>query len=302
VAGGDVRDQRVRHARLLQLPRGEPRALEVRPRLVDPDVDRPAGVVGGLDDAQCRPELAAGQRPGVAVGQEPQVAGLAPRQLGEAEVGDPTVVVGGLPDDRVRLGAELPCDEVTVGVRAADRLEPGEQPVDRPAGVHRGGAGVAEGVRGAADIGATGIWPLLARPMGGQRQPQRSHLADRRGTPDDHVADRARGIDRGVDLELDELLGQAALVDDEQGVVTVAEPEWASEAGGGSAGPRRLQRLRRRGHRAGIQDGGGRLRGRLADGLRGAHDRRRVLDDLARELPEEPAAGEVGVGWGVGQR
>ena len=71
VPGGHVGEQRVRHAGLGQLPGRQPGALEVRPRLVDPDVERAAGVVGGLDDAERGPVLAAGERPGVAVGEDP---------------------------------------------------------------------------------------------------------------------------------------------------------------------------------------------------------------------------------------
>ena len=71
VARSDVRDERVRDAGLGQLPRRQARALQIRPGLVDPDVDGSLGVVRDLDDAERRPELAAGERPGVAVGQDP---------------------------------------------------------------------------------------------------------------------------------------------------------------------------------------------------------------------------------------
>ena len=69
-AGRRVGDERVRHPCLLELPGGQPGALEIRPGLVDVDVDLPARLNGGLDDTQRRPELAAGQRTGVAVGQD----------------------------------------------------------------------------------------------------------------------------------------------------------------------------------------------------------------------------------------
>ena len=75
VAGGDVGDERVRDAGLGELPGRQPRSLEVRPRLVDPDVDRPLGMMRGLDDAERRPELAGGERPRVAVGEDPGPAG-----------------------------------------------------------------------------------------------------------------------------------------------------------------------------------------------------------------------------------
>ncbi len=69
--GRPVGDERVRHAGLLELPGGQPGALEERPRLVDVDVDLPAGVNGRLDDPERGAELAAGERAGVAVGEHP---------------------------------------------------------------------------------------------------------------------------------------------------------------------------------------------------------------------------------------
>ena len=94
VPGGHVGDERVRHAGLGQLPGRQPGALQVRPRLVDPDVDRPLRVVRRLDDAERRPELAAGQRPGVAVGQDAERPVLAaPAGSRSPNVGQPAVVV-----------------------------------------------------------------------------------------------------------------------------------------------------------------------------------------------------------------
>ena len=105
--GGDVRDQRVRHAGLGELPGRQAGALEVRPRLVDPDVDRPLGVVGRLDDAERGPELAAGERPGVAVGQDLERTPVRLGQRGQAELREPAVVLGRLGHDprRPRRGS-----------------------------------------------------------------------------------------------------------------------------------------------------------------------------------------------------
>ena len=70
-SGGRVGDERVGDAGLLELPGGQPGALEIRSRLVDVDVDLAAGVGRRLDDPERRPELAAGERSGVAVGEHP---------------------------------------------------------------------------------------------------------------------------------------------------------------------------------------------------------------------------------------
>ena len=132
VAGGDVRDERVRDAGLGQLPGGQPRALEVRPGLVDPDVDGAAGVVGRLDDPEGRPELAARERPGVAVGRIRSGRSSGTRQGVEAERGEPAVVVGRLEDDRVGLGADRGGDRVAVLGQVADGLVARPSPARPP--------------------------------------------------------------------------------------------------------------------------------------------------------------------------
>src|SRR5205814_4427035 len=55
VAAGVVDDHRVGDAVLAQLPGGQRGALVARARLVDPDVDREARVVGRVDAGQRRP-------------------------------------------------------------------------------------------------------------------------------------------------------------------------------------------------------------------------------------------------------
>ena len=120
------------HAGLCELPRREPRALEIRPRLVDPDMDLATVVVGHLDDAERGPELAAGERPGVAVGQDPQRAVGGEDELVDPEPGQPAVVLGRLEDDRVGLVADRGGDRVAVLRQIADGVvappSPGRPP------------------------------------------------------------------------------------------------------------------------------------------------------------------------------
>ena len=77
-----VGDDRVRHAVLAQFPGGEAGALVARPRLVHPDVDGDAPVVGGVDGRGGRAVVDKGQPAGVAVGQHvDRLAALAPADL-----------------------------------------------------------------------------------------------------------------------------------------------------------------------------------------------------------------------------
>ena len=278
----------MRDAGLLELPGGEPRALQVRARLVDPDLDLAAGVVGGLDHAERGPELAARQRPGVAVGQDPQRAVHRDRQRRQPELGEPAVVGGGLEDDGVGFRAQGRGDDLAVLRQLADLLVARHDPVHRPAQVDRRRAGVDERVRGAAERRAAGVRLRVAHAVGGQRQADRRRLADGRRTADDHLADRVGDGRGGVARMLDEHIGQPPLVDQQQGVAV--HPEGAPEAGrrcrnrGGRGGTRRI----------GVEDRACRLRRHPLEDLRGTHDRRRPLDELPGELAEEASPPEVG--------
>src|SRR6185369_15942652 len=97
-------------------------ALEVRPGLVDPDLDLALRVVGGLDDAERRPELPARQRTRVAVGQDPERTEVHDGQRRQAELGEPAVVGRRLADDRVRLGPERGGNRLAVLDELADVL------------------------------------------------------------------------------------------------------------------------------------------------------------------------------------
>src|SRR4029077_1150039 len=64
-AGAAVRHQVEGDAELLQLPGGEPRALQERPGLVHPDLPEVAVAPGGLDHAERRAVAGGGERAGV---------------------------------------------------------------------------------------------------------------------------------------------------------------------------------------------------------------------------------------------
>ena len=299
--GRDVRDQRVCDAGLGQLPGGEPRTLEIRPRLVDPDHQLALGVMGRLDDPQRRPELAAGERPGVAVGQDPERPELLDRQSRQPELGEPAVVGRGLADDRVRLCPERIGNDVTIVAQLADRLEAGHHPVDRPAEVDRRRARSPECRRAGPEDRPPGV--RLGQPGTIRRQghPDGRDLADRRRAADHHLLDRIGRLGRVPDLDLDELIREQPLVDQVEDADAFAER--SAEAGRGSGGTVGFGaagarddavRLDPGGRRDGVEDRAGGFGRRPLEGLGGTGDCRRGLDQLARELAEEAAPGDLG--------
>ena len=89
MAAGIVRDHRVRHAVLAELPGGERGALVARARLVDPDVDRYAFIVSLVDWGRRGAPVDAGEPAGVAVGEHVQARRLAlagPRRPRQADL------------------------------------------------------------------------------------------------------------------------------------------------------------------------------------------------------------------------
>ena len=296
VPGGDIRDQRVGYAGLSKLPGREPRALEVGPRLVDPDGQLAPGVVGRLDDPERGPELAARERSRVAVGQDPKRPEVLHGQGRQAEIGKPPVVDRGLADDRVGLGTKAGGDRRSVLGQIADGLEPGHHPVDRPAEVDRRRPGRPESRSAAAENRPAGVRLGVLRPLGRQGEPDRRDLSDRRRAANDHLANGGRGLGRVSDVDLDELIGQPALVDEVEDCIAFAKRR--PEAGRGAAVRlRRADRLDeglqpgRGRHR--IEDCAGRLGRRALERLGGTRDGRRGLEQLAGELTEEAAPGEV---------
>ena len=291
VTGGDVRDQRVRHAGLGQLPGGQPRALQVRSGLVDPDVHGPAGVMCGLDDAEGGPELAARQRPGIAMREDPQRPVLRERQLLQAERREATVILGRLEDDRVRLGAHRVGDGIAVLGQVADRLVRGHDPLDRPAQVDRGRARVDERLRRTTERRAASVRTRRPGLVRGERQPDRPDLADGRSAAHDHLPDREGRLRCRPDAVLLEHVGQLALVDEVEDTGRLAErrPEPGRRRGDDRHGRGPTDR-----HGARVEDRAGGLRGDALDRLRGADHARRAVEQVAGELPEEAPPGQVG--------
>ena len=138
MAAGIVGDQRVRHAMAGQFPGGEAGALVARPRLVDPDVHRNAGVVRTVDDAERRAPVDAGDPAGVAMGEDVDrsdralgLVGLADQRqpvLGDRRIGGDVFFGEPVGNGEGRIG--------TIGLRQARNLAPDD--VERPAQIDRG--------------------------------------------------------------------------------------------------------------------------------------------------------------------
>ncbi len=291
VTGGHVRDQRVRNAGLGQLPGGQPRALQVRSGLVDPDVHGPPGVVCGLDDAEGGPELAACQGPGIAMREDPQRPVLRERQFLQAERRQATVILGRLEDDRIRLGAHRVGDGIAVLGQVADRLVRGHDPLDRPAQVDRGRACVDERLRRTTERRAARVRTRGPGLLRRERQPDRPDLADGRCAAHDHLPDREGGLRCRPGAVLLEHVRQLALVDEVEDPGRLAErrPEPGRRGGYGRYGRGPTDR-----HGARIEDRAGGLRGDALDRLCGADHARRAVEQVTGELPEETPPGQVG--------
>ena len=184
-----------------------------------------------------------------------QQAQLAARRLGqqrEAEVGQGAVITSGLGADRVGLDPQDPGDDVAVVGQVAEALDPGEHSVEGPADVDRRRPARPELGRGTADPGAALGVRAIPRVLGGQGEAVGRRLAEGRGAPDDHLADRDRDLRAVRAGVLDELSRQLALVDEQDPVVVHPErgPEAARFARSGiDQGGGRIEKARRREHR-----------------------------------------------------
>ena len=175
-----------RDARALELPGGQPRALQQRARLAREHLDLLAR--GGLrvDHAERGAPAAGGEAAGVAERHQPARA----RQLGAAVLADQPARLAVLREDRERLGLDGAAQRRPVG-RAA---RGGEHAVDRPREVDR------RRPRGAHRRG--GLSQALRRRL----RPElvgREHDAERAADPD-----RGRAADREPRDRLDDLLGR----------------------------------------------------------------------------------------------
>ena len=255
-------------------------------------------MVGDADDAERRPELAAGQWPGVAVGQQLErpvrrhAAGCAAPLARE-----PAVVVGRLEDDRLGLRPERVGDDVPVGVDTAGGVVAGQHPVHRPAQVDRRRSRLADARGGPADRRLAGMRSRVPQPVRDEGDADGADLADRRCAADDHVPDRVGHVCGGTCLVLDELARELALVDEQEPRVrptgtrsgTRSAPSAATGRSGASRGG-----AEHRGAGLRIEDRRRCLGCRALEGGCDPDDGRGRLGKFTGELPEEPPPSEVG--------
>ena len=187
-------------------------------------VDRAPGVVERLDRGQRRPELAAAHRARAPGHEHAQRVARAARQRREHVAHQRAVVVGGLADDPLRLGAQRRRDRRRRRRLAPSVVEQRQHPVQRRG--HRRGPGAreAQGVGGAADRGPTGERPRRPRPARRRSPASPRPPAPATAAPDQRaVVDRADGVGRPAHLEVHEHVREPALVHDPAHVAVPAE-------------------------------------------------------------------------------
>ena len=140
MAADIVGDHRMRHAVLAELEGGQRGALVARPGLVDPDMDRDAGIVRGVDRRGGGAPIDGRQPTGVAMGENiDRRAALGRRELGDesgAVAADGAADLDIVVADRRRVGiGGGPSFAVGQGRENAAHF------VERPAQIDRRGAG-----------------------------------------------------------------------------------------------------------------------------------------------------------------
>ncbi len=205
-----VRDQGTGDAGVSELPCGEPRSLQHRPRLVYEHVQAPPRLVSQIDRGERGADPAGRERPGVAVREHRGAVGdeWQPRFADAAAHGAVF-----LPDGR-RLGPEpLP----QRGAVSRGRRRPAGHPVERPPEID-------------------GRRPARGQQAGQLRQPAQEFLArcaaplprsgnethrcrdpDQRSAPHLQRPDRLRYRLRALEVALDPRLGKRPLVNDADG-------------------------------------------------------------------------------------
>lgn len=174
-----------------QLPRRQPRALQVRPRLVGEHQTELAQRRGCTDDTERGADAAGRERARVAVGQHASAIGQQRRaELAHRDAcGD--IVAVQLPRGVERLLERR---------RAGDR----DHALDGPAQVDRGRSRGRKLGRRRVDVSV----PLR------EHDAVRSRDADRGRAADDHVADRSRDVERAGRDDVDLFVREAALVEE----------------------------------------------------------------------------------------
>ena len=263
-------------------------------------------MVRGLDDAQRGPVLAAGQGPGVAMGQDADRALVRRRQDLQPEARQAAVIGGGLEDDRVCFLAHRPRDREAVLRQLVELGVAGQDALDRPAQVDRGRPRVDQRIGAATQRRLARVRPAIRLRLGAHREPDRGDLADRRRAAHDHLADREGHLPGRPARVLDEGIREAALVDEVEGAGILAERRPEPARAGASDGRARCPagvvagRSEQPRRTLGVEDDAGRLGRGLLECLGRPGDRRRGVDQLAGEGPEEPPTAHVDRGRRLG--
>jgi hypothetical protein len=200
-----VGHQRVRNAPLVELPRGQVRALHARARLAHPDFERQA-IEMREEDGRCGRAPAAGRKCArVAVGHHAHGAWPPLRDAAQdrdAVLADRAVHDDILPHDGVGLG---PCRVGTIGSRK--RRDFRAHPLKRPAEVD---GGRARGVE-RRECARKGVVRRVAIER--ESEAVSADRADERRAADPHLADGECCSIRARDLDAHERVRQRALVD-----------------------------------------------------------------------------------------
>ena len=219
VAAGVVDDDRVGHAVVEQFPRGKAGALVARSGLVDPDVDRQAGVVGEIDRRGGGAPVDGGEPAGVAMGEDVErPAGGLVRGEG-AEQRQPGLADAAVDRDiLIAKGGGEVARPRSAGSRR-QRLQVRAGAVERPAEVDGGRPGREQ----------RGVRPVQSRVgrIGAQSEPETvgGRRADERSAAHEHGPDGVGGlVERGQAYVL-ELVRQPRLVNDADGLPVRVEPD-----------------------------------------------------------------------------
>ena len=191
---GGVDDHRVRDAGRLELPRRQPRTLEQRPRLVDPDVREQIALPRGEQGADSA---------AVPAGRE--AARVAVRQRARARAEQPGGVGGHAPAALDLVGVDR---ARVLGRRIAAHL------VERPAEIDRRRPRLAQ-----HPIGLGQVLPTRGR----ERIAVGGGDPDRRRAAHHHRPDRVGHLGRRAALDVDLLERQEALVEEDDAVVLEAQ-------------------------------------------------------------------------------
>ena len=194
-----------------------------------------------------------------------------------AEAGHDGVVGRRLADDGLGLLAQRRRDRRPVVEELAERRVAGQHAVHGPLDRDGGRSGVDQGVGGPAQDRPPRVGLRELRAASRQGKAGGGDLAERRRAAHDHLPDRLGHVAGRFADDLDQLVGEPALVDEHEAILL--QPERAHEAG---------------------RDHGSRGRGRAATGGRGAALREDAVRDLLGRVAQGPSRSHEGRGGANG--